>query len=177
MNYKNFFKFHMFSIIFTIILGILLHFAFEWSGNNLFVATFSAVNESTWEHLKLIFFPMIITIIIEYFCLENDAQRYLCSKTIGIISAMLFITVCFYTYTGILGTNYSILNIAIFILSVIFAEYITYLKMNSNSTCDPKNSIIILLILLISFISFTYITPKINYFRDPVTNTYGIYIN
>ena len=68
--YKKVFKFHIFSIIFSIILGILLHFAFEWSGNNLFIATFSAVNESTWEHLKLVFFPMLITIIISYFYLS-----------------------------------------------------------------------------------------------------------
>ena len=174
MNYNKVFKFHIFSIIFTIISGILLHFAFKWSDNNLFIATFSAVNESTWEHLKLVFFPMLITIILSYFYLGNDFRKYLCSKTLGIIAAMTFITISFYTYTGILGTNYSSINIILFILSVIFAEYITYLKMKSNSTCNPKNSTIILLILLISFISFTFITPKINYFRDPVTNSYGI---
>ena len=87
---------------------------------------------------------------------------------------MLFITVCFYTYTGILGTNYSSINIIIFILSVILAEYVTYKKMNSISTCNPKNSIIILLILLISFILFTYSTPKINYFKNPISNEYGL---
>ena len=174
MYYKKVFKFHIFSIIFSIILGILLHFAFEWSGNNLFIATFSAVNESTWEHLKLVFFPMLITIIISYFYLSEDASKCLCTKTCGIISAMLFITVCFYTYTGILGTNYSSINSIIFILSVILAEYVTYKKMNSISTCNPKNSIIILLILLISFILFTYSTPKINYFKNPISNEYGL---
>lgn len=174
MNYKNNFKFHIFAIIFTIILGTILHFTFEWSNNNLFIASFSAVNESTWEHLKLIFFPMLITIIISYFYLGNDFQKYLCTKTIGIIIAMLFITIFFYTYTGILGTHYAILNIGSFIFSVILAEYITYIRMKYITICNTKIPIMILLLLSTAFILFTYFTPEINYFKDPITNNYGI---
>ena len=176
MNYNKVFKFHIFSIIFTIILGILLHFAFEWSGNNLFIAIFSAVNESTWEHLKLVFFPMLITIIIGYFYLGNDFQKYLCSKTIGIIISISFITIFFYTYSGILGYNLGIINIIIFIISVILAEYTTYSLMKSNYSCNTKVSIFILTILLLSFILFTYFPPKLGYFIDPISNTYGINI-
>lgn len=117
---------------------------------------------------------MLITIGISYFYLEKNFKKYLCAKTIGIISAMLFITIFFYTYTGILGTNYAIINIASFIFAVIFAEYITYIKMKSNYICNSKFAIIILLILLISFITFTFHTPRINYFRDPINNSYGI---
>ena len=54
-------------ILFSLVLGTLLHFTYEWSGENLFVGSFSAVNESVWEHLKLVFFPMLITTIIIYF--------------------------------------------------------------------------------------------------------------
>ena len=57
-------NFQIFSTIFVMILGTLLHFTYEWFGENLFIASFSAVNESTWKHLKLLFFPMLITIII-----------------------------------------------------------------------------------------------------------------
>ena len=51
-------KFEIISTFFAIALGTLLHFTFEWSGNNPVVGIFSAVNESTWEHLKILFFPM-----------------------------------------------------------------------------------------------------------------------
>ena len=174
MNYIKIYKFYIFSIIFTLILGTILHFAFQWSNSNLFVASFSAVNESTWEHLKLVYYPMIITIIIGYFYLENDGKRYLCSKTIGIISAMIFIIIFFYTYTGIIGTNYSFFNIAIFVLAVIFGEYVTYLIMKSKYICNLKISILILLAFLFCFILFTYFPPKLNLFKDPITNSYGI---
>ena len=54
MNLK---KYTVAGILFTIALGTLLHFTYDISGNSDFVAIFSAVNESTWEHLKLLFFP------------------------------------------------------------------------------------------------------------------------
>ena len=34
-------------------LGALLHFLYELSGCNKVVAIFAAVNESTWEHIKI----------------------------------------------------------------------------------------------------------------------------
>ena len=64
---KSVFKFQIISTIFVIIFGTLLHFTYNWSNNNSLIGAFSAVNESTWEHLKLLFFPMLITIIIGYF--------------------------------------------------------------------------------------------------------------
>lgn len=174
MNYKKLLKFYIFSIIFTLVLGTILHFTYTWSNNNPFIGSFSAVNESTWEHLKLVFFPMLITVIIGYFYLENNSQKYLCAKPISIVAAMFFITVFFYTYTGIIGTNYSFFNIGSFIFAVILAEYITYLLMKSNYTCNKNFAVALLLILLFFFIFFTYFPPKINYFKDPINNTYGI---
>ena len=69
-------KFIIFSGIFVMILGTLLHFTYEWSGNNTFVAAFSAVNESTWEHLKLLFYPMFLTTIIGYFYLGKTSPQF-----------------------------------------------------------------------------------------------------
>ena len=64
MEKKKIIRFQIFSVIFTWILGTILHFLYEWSGDNKIIASFSAVNESTWEHLKLVFFPMLITTIV-----------------------------------------------------------------------------------------------------------------
>ena len=50
-----------------IILGTLLHFLYHWTGENGFIATFSATNESVWEHLKLVFFPMLVLGIVDIF--------------------------------------------------------------------------------------------------------------
>lgn len=63
--------FTIFSIVFCVVLGTLLHFTFQWSNQNYLVALFSAVNESVWEHLKLVFFPMFFTTLIRLFFLST----------------------------------------------------------------------------------------------------------
>lgn len=172
-------KLQIISIIFSIILGTLLHFTFELFSNNLFIASFSAINESVWEHLKLVFFPMFIFAIIEYFLLKNynNKNNYIFSKTVAIVFACLFITIFFFTYTGIIGTNYFIIDIFSFLFAIIFGEFISYKLLIKNSKINNTIKyicIFILLILLFSFIIFTYFPPKINYFKDPVNNNYGI---
>lgn len=174
INKKTIAKFQIFSIIFESILGIILHFLFNWSNHNLFIGSFSAVNESTWEHLKLIFFPMLITIIISYFFFNKNVN-YLCSKTIGILVSMLFTVTFFYTYTGILGFNIDILNIILFFTTIIFGEYVTFKLITLNFSCNKPFFLTLSLVILLCFITFTYITPHLGIFKDPITNNYGIF--
>lgn len=164
-------------ILFSLILGTLLHFTYEWSGNNLFVGSFSAVNESIWEHLKLVFYPMLIAMIIEYFFVKKYVNNYIEAKTIGIFTAIFFIIVSFYTYSGIIGTSVIVIDILIFIISIILGEYVAYrlMKRKDESTVLTTSlSIIILLFLLLCFIIFTYEPPEVNLFRDITTGMYGL---
>lgn len=165
------------SVIFVCILGTLLHFTYEFFGQNILIAPFSAVNESVWEHLKLLFFPMLLTTIIGYFYIGKNVPNFLCSKLFGIIASMLFIIIFFYTYTGIIGKSIVFIDIASFFIAVILGEYLAYKLIISNFKCNPIITIMILAIILICFVVFTYLTPKIEIFRDPVTNQYGIIKN
>lgn len=179
LNIKLIKKLQIASIIFSILLGTLLHFTFELSSNNLFIASFSAVNESVWEHLKLVFFPMLIFSIIEYFLLKNynNKNNYIFSKTVSIIFAILFITIFFYTYTGIIGKCYFILDILSFLLAIILGELICYKLLIKNTKINNSIKylcIFFIIILLLFFVFFTYFPPKINYFKDPVNKSYGI---
>lgn len=166
-------KFEIFSVVFSAIIGTLLHFTFELSNNNLFVASFSAVNESTWEHLKLLFYPMLLVTILGYFFYSN-ISNYLCSRVLGIFISLLFTTVFFYTYTGILGFNITFLDISSFFVAIFIGEYVFLKNLKNNSICNKKIAITSLLILLICFITFTYFPPNIGYFKDPITELYGI---
>lgn len=169
-NQSKILKFKIFSIIFVFILGTLLHFTFEWSNQNTIVGSFSAINESTWEHLKLLFFPMLITSIIGYFYLKPITSSFICARFYAILSSILFTIVFFYTYTGILGKNIATLNIATFYISTIIGECISYKIMLSNFNCNNKIFLIILCILFLSFIIFTYFPPKIGLFEDPLNS-------
>ena len=168
------YKYELIGTIFIIILGTILHFTYAWSNNNTIVGIFSSVNESTWEHLKLIFFPFVITTIIGLYLFCKNYPNYLCSKTKGLIISLSFIILFFYTYTGILGSSVTFLNIGSFIFAIILGQYYAMKNIIIGNNCNNYSAIVIL-ILLLSFITFTFIPPKIGLFNDPVTNTYGIY--
>lgn len=168
------FKFEIISTIFIMVLGTLSHFTFGWSNNNPLVGTFSAVNESAWEHLKLLFFPMLISTIIGYFYTGKHIPNYLCSKVLGIILSMSFVVIFFYTYTGIIGTNFSIMDIGSFFIAVALGQYVAYQKMKSQSSCNGLIPIIVLIVLYLCFVVFTFFPPHIALFQDPITGMFGI---
>ena len=162
------------STIFIMISGVLLHFTFEWFNNNALIGTFSPINESIWEHLKLLFFPMLITTIIVYFYAGKNISNYLCAKVQGIILAISFTIVFFYTYTGIIGTNFAIIDIISFFIAVALGQYVTYKKIQSASSCNNLIAIIILLVLYLCFLIFTFYPPHISLFKDSITGMFGI---
>ena len=145
-------KLEIISTIFVMILGVLLHFTFEWSNNNVLVSTFSPVNESTWEHLKLVFFPMLITTIFIYFYEGKNISNYLCAKVQGIILAM----------------------IGSFFIAVALGQYVAYQKMKLAVSCNKIVPVIVLLVLCLFFWIFTFFTPNIGLFKDPITGMFGI---
>lgn len=157
-------------IILAIVFGTLLHFTYEWSGENRIVGLFSATNESVWEHLKLVFYPMLILAIVEYFVVKKEANNYIEAKSLGIFLAIAFIIVFYYTYTGIIGKNFFIIDILTFIISIILGEWVSYklmIRKSESTTLSKILSSAIIFYFLISFILFTYNPPNINLFKYP----------
>lgn len=157
-------------IILAIVFGTLLHFTYEWSGENRIVGLFSATNESVWEHLKLVFYPMLILAIVEYFVVKKEANNYIEAKSLGIFLTIAFIIVFYYTYTGIIGKTFFIIDILTFIISIILGEWVSYklmIRKSESTTLSKILSSAIIFYFLISFILFTYNPPNINLFKDP----------
>ena len=172
MKIKNWF---IIVVLACLVLGTLLHFTYEWSGEDKIVAIYSAVNESTWEHLKLVFYPMTIMAIIGTFVIKKQKNNYWAGQAIGILTAMTFITVFFYTYTGIIGKNFAILDIASFIVAILLGEYVTYKIITSEKKYDlEKISIVLIIALFLSFLVYTYNPPKIRYFKHAINGSYGV---
>ncbi len=168
---------HISGIIFTIIAGTLLHFFYDWSGNWELIGTFSAVNESTWEHLKLIITPMVVFSLVEYFFYGKLYDGFIMTKLISILLGMGIIIALFYTYSGILGDNYLICDIATFIISVIFSYIFSYNSIMKCRFCFKYSDIIGIagfIILISCMIIFTFYPPHIALFKDPCNNSYGI---
>lgn len=160
--------------LFTSVAGTLLHFLFDWSGGNVLAALVSAVNESIWEHMKLLFFPMVTFAIIEYFNIGGQLDHFWCAKLAGILVGLALIPVLYYTYTGILGVSADWLNIAIFYVAVA-AAFWTETQLLEMGSCHIQQGFCVGTIALIglAFIVLTFLTPRIPFFQDPVTGSYG----
>ena len=159
----------------TSLFGTLLHFLYDWLGEAKWVAAFSGVNESTWEHMKLLFWPMFIYAIIQSFFFK-ERKDFWCVKLRGILLGLSLIPIIFYTYNGVFGKSPDWINIAIFFISAAIAYlYETRLFNNEKITCSsPKPALVTLCVIALLFVIFTFATPEIAIFKDPITNTYGI---
>lgn len=156
--------------------GTLLHFLYDWTGGSILVAPFSGVNESTWEHMKLLFWPLFLLALVQRRDFKNY-QHYWIIKLLGILIDLLAIPVLYYTYNGMFGKSPDWVNIAIFYVSAGLAFLLEgYLFQKNQIVC--RHSAVplgILLFLGLLFILFTFFPPKIPLFQDPVTGTYGIH--
>lgn len=161
--------------IFTAVVGTLLHFLFDWTGGSAVAALFSAVNESIWEHLKLLFYPMVAVALIEYFFWGKNYESFWCIKLIGILLGLVLIPVMYYTYTGILGVNADWFNITIFFLVAGIVFWLETKLFERTIVCPTDSKLAVLLIFLIGvlFTILTFAPPRIPLFQDPVTGSYG----
>ena len=157
----------MIGFIFTGIGGTLLHFLYDWTGQNPVVGAFSAVNESIWEHMKLLFFPMLLFSLIEYKRVGKHYPNFWCAKVIGTALGLMVIPVMYYTYTGALGLQVDWFNIAIFFIAAAAVYWLeTRLLQQGLPHCrHPKIPFGFLLLFGLLFIMLTYYPPNIPLFQ------------
>lgn len=155
-------------IFFILIIGTLWHFVYDWSGKNDLLGFFFPINESTWEHMKLIFFPMLIYSVYMNKKIKEEYPCVTSSLLFGALSGTFLIPVFYYTYSGILGNNFLPLDIATFAASVILA-FIAVYKLTLSCKLSSYTTLLKLLTVLLAaaFLIFTYHPPDIGLFFNP----------
>lgn len=161
--------------IFSAISGTVLHFLFDWTNGSILSSLFSAVNESIWEHMKLLFYPMLLFALVEYLYWGKTQTTFWCIKLTGILFALAMIPVLYYTYTGVLGESADWFNITIFYLAA-GAAFCLETKLFQRDFCPigAGAAIVGLCVILVIFTIFTFSPPQIPLFQDPITGTYGL---
>lgn len=161
--------------IFIIVLGCLSHFFYDWSNHNKIVGYFTAVNESTWEHLKLVIFPVFIWLCVEYHFYFNNMNLFF-ARFISLVVMLLIIPMIFYSYTHFTKKNIVIVDISSFVLSIIIGQvvFVNLLNMNINNLFICHIGIIGLIGIFFAYIINTYVPTKSFLNKDPITNEYGI---
>jgi hypothetical protein len=167
-------------IPFIIVIGSMMHFVYDWSGNLTIVGIFAPVNESIWEHLKMTFWPTLFWWLLGYLLLHKTSRIATCqwffACSISLIVCPLVIVSFYYSYTGAFGIHSLILDIFSMILGVIIAQFLAlhiYRYINS-SFLYCMIAFATIFILMIAFIYFTFSPPQIPLFLDSSTGSYGM---
>lgn len=152
-------------IIFVSAVGTLLHFAYDWSGNNVFVGIFTPVNESIWEHTKLIFFPLLV---YSMYLNKKISTQYPCissAMTFGGLLGVVLIIALFYTYSGIVGFHTAFADMSIFYISAIMSFYAVY-SLTLSCNLDKYNTLLRFsqIILICLYVIFTFFPLRIPLF-------------
>jgi len=173
---KRILRWELGGIAFIVVLGSVLHFVFEWSGDAIPIAPIAAVNESIWEHLKLGFWPALVFAALEYSRFGKSANNFPFAKTLGIYLIPITIVVLYYAYTAILGQGLLVVDIAIFVVAVVVGQLVSYKLLTAFPLPERLNRFapIALAVLGILFVLFTFYPPQFPLFRDPVSGGYGI---
>ena len=166
MNILKLTKWELTILALSIISTFVFHMLYDWLGQNAFIGLIAPINESVWEHGKLIFFPFLIYSFIEILFLKPDNKcNFFAVKFLSALLGVFVMTTLFYLYSGILGKNILILDILCGFLGVISAFYFSYKSLKNNKKikyCKLVNALGILIIML--YFIFTFYPPHISLF-------------
>ena len=155
--------------------GTILHFLYDWTNGSILVAPFSGVNESTWEHMKLLFWPLFLFALAQrpFFKGQNN---YWCVKLAEILLGLVLIPVLFYTYNGVFGKSPDWINIAIFYITALLVFLFEWwaFKRDWLPCKRPRLAFAVICLIGMLFVVFTFAPPQIPLFQDPLTGTYGV---
>ena len=92
---KRLFFWELGGFLLTAAAGTLLHFVYEWSGDSILTAAFSAVNESTWEHMKLLFFPLFLFSLAQVCALGKNYPNFLAVRAVSTLAGIALIPIVY----------------------------------------------------------------------------------
>ena len=157
------------------IIASLLHFIYDLSPNVL-TSLFGAVNESVWEHIKIFTIAYLFYGFIEMLLIRPAFKRFVVAKTLGVIAQGALIPLAYYAYTIFTQKPLLIVDLLIGFLSAVSGFLVSYRLYKSDRVIEKYflTSIMILFLILMSLLCFTYFPPEAELFRDVVTGEFGI---
>ena len=157
------------------LLGTALHFLYEWSGECLWAAPLSGVNESVWEHMKLLALPVLVWSAAQG--RQRISSNFWAVRAVSLLAGLGSIPVVYYTYTGALGFRLAAVDIALFYVAaalVFFLDHRLGEEGRFSAPWQQKLGKLALIILGLLFFLFTFHPPRFPLWQDPLTGGYGV---
>ena len=161
----------------VLIAGNLLHFVYSWSGDSPAVAALAAVNESTWEHMKLLITPWIIWSLVSLLFQRGSDRPVAAARMLGLLAGMAAIPTLYYTCRGITGQNEALVNVLLFQAAVLLAFWVSCYVQKHRLLQGRRwqgLGVAVLLGVWLVTVLWTYHPPALPLFMDPLTGRAGI---
>lgn len=173
---RSVFLWSVLGFVFVSVSGVLLHFLYDWLGQSAVIGVFSAVNESIWEHMKLLYVSLMLFALLESHFLAHKHPNFWCVWLFTTVVGLITIPVLYYTYTGVLGVSVDWFNIAIYFIATLLVFWLQARQLRSERTCavPTETAVALLVIVGVLFVLFTFFPPRLPLFRDPTDGTFGI---
>lgn len=174
MNKK---KLKIIGTILVILCSFLTHSIYDKFPNFLNSLIFP-VNESIWEHMKMIFISYLISYVIELIIIYKfniHIKNERASLIISILFNIIFYLSIYIPIYNIIGFN-EIFTISSYIISIMITEFISYkiIMSDKNYMFLNKYSYIIIFIIWLIFIYLTYFPIDNKIFIDEYNNKKGV---
>lgn len=169
-------KLKIIGIVLAFLLAFPLHFLYD-TFPSFITSIITPVNESIWEHMKIIFGSILFSGVIQKIIVIKKELKYNNICISNVISAFLSIFIFLIIYLpiyNIIGENF-IITIIIMLITFIISQIITVFIIKLKKDLHMENYAILFTILIyVTFGLLTYYPPQNKLFKDPMTNIYGI---
>ena len=162
--------------LFVCVTGTLLHFAYHWSGQRAVVALFAAVNESTWEHMKILYVPYFFFTLAEFPAVHRALGNFFAVKAACALFGVLLIPALHYTVLGAFGAAPDWWNMGTFYLTAALMYALGYRALLAGALRQRWMQIAGLAVMgamMGLFACFTLYPPYLPIFRDPLSGGFG----
>lgn len=157
------------------LIGSLLHFAYEWSGKNKIVGMFAAVNESTWEHVKLALSGIFCCTLADVWFLGGNPNYWL-ARSVSFVVPVVVIPIIFYGYTAFTRRAILPVDIATFAVAAFLstAAFVYILSLPAIGEVGNIISMVVSVIIIAAYLLLTIFPIRGNLlFQDPRNHKYG----
>ena len=160
------------------LIGSFMHFLYDLCGRSVIVGLISAVNESVWEHSKMVLLPVICWWSFYYIIrgkVNNiDKNKWFTSALIALLTSILAIPMLYYFYTEAFGVEILAVDISILFVALLFGQLLAFHFYKYSKGINSYIPICVFIVLILIFMIFTFYPPHIPFFKDAMAGQYGI---
>lgn len=168
-------KIKIINVVFLFLLSFLWHFMYDWFPNTIFALVFP-VNESIWEHMKIIYYCLLMGIILEFvLCKKNNIKinNFYIEAMVKSLLGVIFYLIIFIPLYLWLGES-MVISIGLMLVTYIFMEFIGFKILTGEEMNINILPVIIIALGCIMFVILTFYPLHNFLFFDEVKFGYGI---